>query len=89
MVRVREMFEERGYKMEELFETLFLSYKMKDAKPNASIFQKMLKKTKIDPHETLFIDDSLAELGFYGLHYDPHNDLYAEVSRRLKEINPE
>ncbi|MBO7278920.1 MAG: HAD family phosphatase [Bacteroidales bacterium] len=92
MVRVREMFEEKGYKMEELFEQLFLSYKMKDAKPNASIFEKMLKKTKILPEETLFIDDSLANiqtaesLGFYGLHYDPHNDLYACVSQRLKEI---
>ncbi|MBR5249498.1 MAG: HAD family phosphatase [Bacteroidales bacterium] len=92
MVRVREMFQERGYKMEELFEMLFLSYKMKDAKPNASIFQKMVRKAKINPEETLFIDDSLANiqaaqaLGFAGLHYDPHRDLYASVAQKLKEI---
>lgn len=92
MVRVREMFEEKGYRMEELFERIFLSYQMKDIKPNHSIFNQMARKASIDPRETLFVDDSPAnvraaeELGYFGLVYQPREDLYERVSLRLKEI---
>lgn len=42
------------------FEQIFLSYKMRLAKPDIEIFEVVLKETGILPQETLFIDDSEA-----------------------------
>ncbi|MHC1691005.1 MAG: HAD family hydrolase [Bacteroidales bacterium] len=59
---VRPMFEISGRKMEDYFEKMFLSYEMKLAKPDEEIFRKVLTDTGISPDETLFVDDSKANL---------------------------
>lgn len=59
---VKPMFEISGRKMEDYFEKMFLSYEMKLAKPDAEIFRKILSETGISPDETLFVDDSPANL---------------------------
>lgn len=92
MARVRELFRDKGYKIEELFEILFLSYKMKCGKPGEKIFNDMAKKAKIKPEESLFIDDSPAnveaarKLGYNALLYNPKEDLYQVVTRKLAQL---
>lgn len=93
MAKVRELFKDKGYKIEELFETLFLSYKMKCGKPGEKIFNDMAKKAKIDPRESLFIDDSPANietanrLGYHTILFRPkEDDLYQVVTRKLSEL---
>ena len=74
----------------DFFEKEYLSYKMKMAKPNRDIFEKMIKDAKILPEETLYIDDSPAniatgkELGFHVLLYNPKEDLYVKISEYLE-----
>src|SRR5574344_159007 len=89
MSKARELFKNKGYKMEDLFEKLYLSYRMKCCKPNEIIFKKMIDNSKIKPEESLFIDDSPANietasgLGFKTLLYNPTDDLYDKVSESL------
>ncbi|MGP1622201.1 HAD family hydrolase [Bacteroides heparinolyticus] len=56
----KHAFPYKGFRAEDYFEQIFLSYEMKMAKPDAVIFQKVLDETGILPEETLFIDDSEA-----------------------------
>lgn len=44
--------------MGDFFENVYLSYEMGMRKPDAEIFEKVLKENNLDPSETLFIDDS-------------------------------
>jgi glucose-1-phosphatase len=90
MKKVRELFKDKGYSMDNLFERQFLSYKMKVSKPSPEIFDIMIKKAKILPEETLFIDDSPANvdtaisLGFKTILYNPKEDLYDKISKSLE-----
>jgi len=54
----RHAFPYKGFRVEDYFEQIFLSYEMKMAKPDAGIFRKLMDETGILPKETLFIDDS-------------------------------
>lgn len=54
----KHAFSYKAFRVEDYFEHIFLSYKMKMAKPDAGIFRKVLDETGIVPQETLFIDDS-------------------------------
>lgn len=56
----RNVFPYKTFRVEDYFEHIYLSYEMKEAKPDAEIFQKVLDETGIIPAETLFIDDSEA-----------------------------
>jgi len=42
-----------------IFHKVFFSYEMKSRKPDREIYDMMIKKTKMVPSETLFIDDNL------------------------------
>ena len=50
-------FEKVGTKRTDYFDTCYLSYEMKMAKPDAEIFQAILDHEKIQPSECLFLDD--------------------------------
>ncbi len=54
----KHAFPHKGFRVEDYFEHLFLSYEMKMAKPEESIFRRVLDETGIVPKQTLFIDDS-------------------------------
>lgn len=54
----KNAFPHKGFRVEDYFEQIFLSYRMKMAKPDPEIFERVLAETGIDPAETLFIDDS-------------------------------
>ncbi len=53
-------FSKDGYKTEDLFEKMFLSYRMKVVKPNPEIMEKLIADSGIDPNRTMFIDDAPA-----------------------------
>ena len=66
---------------------------MKCGKPGEKIFNDMAKKAKIDPRESLFIDDSPANietanrLGYHTILFRPkEDDLYQVVTRKLSEL---
>lgn len=67
--------------LEELFQECFYSYQILDVKPEASIYQKVLKKTGATAEATLFIDDKItniegaAQLGIQTLHISPQEDI--------------
>lgn len=44
------------------FEKMYLSYKVGMRKPDAEIFELVLSENKLDPKETLFIDDSIQHI---------------------------
>ena len=50
--------EGKGYRMEDIFDRVFLSYELKLAKPDVRIFQHVIDVTGIKPEETLFFDDN-------------------------------
>ena len=44
------------------FDKIYYSCRMKDRKPNASCFKKVLSENNLSPKETLFIDDSIQHI---------------------------
>lgn len=48
-----------GYPLEFLFEKMWFSHQVGLSKPDAAIFEFVLKDKMLDPKETLFIDDTL------------------------------
>lgn len=53
-----KQFEKHGYKPEDCFEHLFLSYEMNLAKPDPRIYQQVFAEAGINPDETVYFDDS-------------------------------
>ncbi len=75
-------------KLKSLFNNIFVSYKLKIAKPDKRIFRLALKKLKVKPNEVVFIDDikknvdSASKLGIHGIHYKG----YSNLIKNLKAI---
>jgi putative hydrolase of the HAD superfamily len=55
---------QRGVKLEHLFHETWLSYKVGMRKPAAEIYLQLIAQEKIDPYETLMIDDLSENLTF-------------------------
>ena len=51
-------FAYKGYRVEDFFDRIYLSYEMHLAKPDLQIFQEVVEEAEILPAETFFIDDS-------------------------------
>ncbi|MCF0060363.1 HAD family phosphatase [Dyadobacter chenwenxiniae] len=49
-------------RLDDLFETVFLSYEMGLMKPDPKIYQKVLEQAGLEATETLFLDDNLANI---------------------------
>ena len=67
----RHVFPACGFKAEELFERIFLSYEMGAIKPETEIYRMVLEATGIQPADTLFIDDNknnLQAASLLGIH---------------------
>ena len=81
--------------IEDVFEKLYLSYRVKASKPGKEIYEYLIKDSGINPEEALFIDDSKAnieagaEMGLNTLYYDVTKNLEEEVTRKLKELGEE
>jgi putative hydrolase of the HAD superfamily len=63
------------YPIMDYFDEFILSYEEKCQKPNYEIFERALKKLRVSPQETIFIDDneknvhSAEQLGIRGIHF--------------------
>lgn len=81
--------------IEDVFEKLYLSYRVKASKPGKEIYEYLIKDSGINPEEALFIDDSKAnieageEMGLNTLYYDVTKNLEEEVTGKLKELGEE
>ena len=51
-------FTESGNALSDYFDKMYISYQMKCTKPNLKIYKMMIEDVKINPSESLFIDDS-------------------------------
>lgn len=77
---MKHAFPYKGFRVEDYFEQIFLSYEMHQAKPDTEIFKTVLAETGIDPMQTLFLDDSQANcqaaesLGIKAHHVQPGED---------------
>jgi putative hydrolase of the HAD superfamily len=82
-LKYREDFQQQyGYRdFDALFENIYFSYRLHLKKPDLAIFTWVLKENKLDPTETLFIDDTLMhveaarELGITGYHLQEGEEL--------------
>lgn len=50
-------FIKENYKLEQYFDHMFSSSKIKDKKPNKETFKLVIDKLKINPEEAIFVDD--------------------------------
>ncbi len=73
----QRLYNTEGVRLEDLFERTYYSHVMQLRKPSAAIFEQVLKENKLQPGETLFIDDTASnfeearELGLQILHLQP------------------
>ncbi|MDO4163747.1 MAG: HAD family phosphatase [Bacteroides sp.] len=54
----KHLFSYQGHRVEDFFERIYLSYRLKMTKPNPAVFRTMLEDSGMVPEETLFIDDA-------------------------------
>ncbi len=77
----------------ELFNEIFLSFRLNRSKPGKEIFQKVLELAQMKPEESLFIDDAPANietaagLGFKTFFYDTEKNLEDELKKELEKWN--
>lgn len=60
-----------GRSIADFFDALYMSYKMKLMKPDRRMFMEIIRKEKINPEETLFVDDGEKNVAIgreFGLH---------------------
>lgn len=57
---IARQFRSEGYEREDYFDCIVTSFTARALKPDAAIFDYARKELDIDPHETLFLDDSAA-----------------------------
>lgn len=85
--KIKEEFEKDGLCMQEYFDGIVTSFEAKALKPKPEIFRYTEEHLGIKPEETLFLDDSLAnieaacQLGFRGLHIKPGAEFYDELGK--------
>ena len=82
------MFDELSEKsVNEVFNHVFVSYRLNLSKPGKEIFLKVIEEAGLDPAESLFIDDApanieaAASVGFKTLYYDVNKNLAEELAR--------
>ncbi len=74
-------FSPEGLSIDDFFDKCYLSYEIGYAKPDREIFDHIIEDSKMDPAETLFLDDGEAniiigkELGFQVYQADQNEDL--------------
>lgn len=84
---IRRNFEADGHDVDYYFDGIVRSYKAHAMKPDERIFRAVIDRYGLDPHETLFLDDSqtnldaAARLGFRTLLVPPGEEFYDLLSR--------
>ncbi len=76
------------FKLEQFFTKTFFSHKMKIAKPDSRVFEKVLKELSFEASEILFVDDkeknifAAKELGFQTFLFTEDGD-FVKIQRRI------
>lgn len=86
--KIKKEFEQEGFAREDYFDGMVTSFDAKSLKPDGGIFRYAIDQLCIKPEETLFLDDSMANLrgaepfGFKTAHV--HSDHgFMEVIKRI------
>ncbi|MDO5016918.1 MAG: HAD family phosphatase [Porphyromonas sp.] len=80
-----------GYSIDDLFEKVYASYEYKMCKPDPKFFERIIEESKINPEETLFVDDGPANtaaarrLGFVTYCPDNGEDWRPVLDKMLKK----
>lgn len=75
------------------FEEVYYSHEVGMRKPDAEIFEKVLKDNELTAEETFFVDDTkkntvaAAELGIHTWHFKPGEDDIQDLPAKLKAID--
>jgi len=85
----KNSFSGDGHSINYYFNKLFYSYEMHDYKPSFSIFNKLIEEARINPKETLFLDDGkkniemASSLGMYTIHVKENEDWMPALIKQL------
>ena len=85
-------FAPSGHSIDYYVDKVYTSYELKEYKPDAAIFQKMLDDSGINPTETLFVDDALPniktaeEMGFHTLLTETNSDWRTDLQKKLTQL---
>ena len=75
--------------IDDAFDEIFISAEMGVAKPDARIYEMVLKKLSVAPDETVFVDDFIEnieaarELGMHGIHFQDVEKAMGELKELL------
>jgi len=58
----QQLFVQTGHYLEDLFEKTYYSHTIGLSKPDAAAFRLVIEENKLDPAETIFIDDTEANM---------------------------
>ncbi|MEO6316875.1 MAG: HAD family phosphatase [Chitinophagaceae bacterium] len=79
-----KLFATAGKRLEDLFEKAYFSHTAHLRKPDAAIYQLVLDENKLNPEETLFIDDT--ESNFSGAHESGIQTFYLKPPMQITEM---
>lgn len=77
----QRLHDKEGVYLEDLFEKAYYSHVVKLRKPSAAIFELVMNENKLNPAETLFIDDTASnfeearKMGIHIYHLQPGEDI--------------
>lgn len=86
--RIAEEFRKEGFEREDYFDGMVTSFEARCIKPNVEIFNYVTANLGIEPHETLFLDDSqknldaASTLGFHTQLVSPGDEFYDLITKR-------
>lgn len=86
--RIAEEFRQEGFEREDYFDGMVTSFEARCIKPNVEIFNYVVANLGIEPHETLFLDDSqknldaASTLGFHTQLVLPGEEFYDLITKR-------
>ncbi len=86
-------FDGNGKSLEDYFDALYLSFRLKTMKPSQRFFQKVLESECIRPEESLFVDDgrrnveAAEQLGFHTLCPKNGSDWTGSLLSLLDDLN--
>ncbi len=87
--KIAKEFKKDGHDVDFYFDRVALSFEAKSMKPDKKAFQYAIKQCDIVPDETIFLDDSQAnldaasEMGFHTLLVPPGTEFYPLLKKRL------
>lgn len=86
-------FDGRGHSIHHYFDATYMSYKLRAMKPEPEFFSQVLAAEKIDPAESLFVDDgqrntqAAARMGIHTLLVENGRDWTDDLNLKLQILN--